>query len=309
MLDSESSTDCESKATPSTITGVGTVPFDDRHAADPDIWNRPAIQSPDVTPSLPDPTVLLSEIQVAADDVEELIGRFGRKMANTLTRSAMKAALFPDRNKLKLLSLGYADNFICWRTSSVGQRYCSSEHGCFRKDGSPLLWWLWEPLIELSRDANGCTLNFASAGRTDIDMTYTIALRLWSDKGTKKIELTAAYGDTYNKRIILDAPIATFKFPRKSFQKAILPLPIDQVPYNAGYEAMFKYLMPREGSIWYKAMSISEEHEETLVEGLAESRKSNGDHPVMLEAQDLQCKSLVERFPEEARNFVNRNTS
>ncbi|PCD21284.1 hypothetical protein AU210_016250 [Fusarium oxysporum f. sp. radicis-cucumerinum] len=304
MLDSESSTDCGSKATPSTITGVGTVSLDDRHAADPDIWSRPAIQSPDVTPSLPDPTVLLSEIQVAADDVEELVGRFGPKMANKLISPTMKVALFPDRNKLKLSSLGYADNFTCRRTSSVGQKCCFSEDGCFSKNGFPLLWWLWDPLIELFINTKGCTLDFASARRTDVDMPYTIKLRLWSDQGTKKIELTAAYGDSYNKRTILDAPIATFKFPRKSFQKATLPLSVDQVPYNAGYEAMFKYLMPRERSIWYSAMSVSQEHEETLVKGLAESRKSNSDRFVISEGQGLQWKNLMDRLPKEAREFV-----
>ncbi|KAK2922946.1 hypothetical protein FoTM2_017188 [Fusarium oxysporum f. sp. vasinfectum] len=204
-------------------------------------------------------------------------------MANRLTYPTVKAALFSDHDKLQLSSLGYADNFTCRYTRSVGQI------DCFSKDGFPLLWWLWDALLEFftaSDRSKGFILEFASAKRTDVDLPYTIRLKLWSDQGTKKIELTAAYGGDFNKRIILDAPIA---------------------PYNAGYEAMFKYIMPRPDSIWCRAMSTSEEHEETLVKNLAEARKSNNDRPSISDAQDLQCKSLADRFPEEAREFVETN--
>ncbi|RYC80742.1 hypothetical protein BFJ63_vAg16367 [Fusarium oxysporum f. sp. narcissi] len=196
-----------------------------------------------------------------------------RRASNT--KKLFKAALFSDHNKLQLSSLGYADNFTFRRTRSVEQT------DCFSKDGFPLLWRLWDPLLEFftpSDRSKGFILEFASAKRTDVDLPYTIRLRLWSDQETRKIELTAAYGGDFNKRTILDAPIAVFKFPKKCFQKTILPLPIDQEPYNAGYEAMFKYLMPRPDSIWCRAMSTSEEHEETLVKNLAEARKSNNDH-------------------------------
>ncbi|KAK2926490.1 hypothetical protein FoTM2_013356 [Fusarium oxysporum f. sp. vasinfectum] len=290
------------------MTCACTLPLDHRYAADPDVRNRPAssisLQYRDGTPSLPEPTVLLTEIQKAADDVEQLVGRFGHKMANRLTYPTVKAALFSDHDKLQLSSLGYADNFTCRYTRSVAQI------DCFSKDGFPLLWWLWDALLEFfiaSDRSKGFILEFASAKRTDVDLPYTIRLKLWSDQGTKKIELTAAYGGDFNKRIILDAPIAVFKFPRKSFQKTILPLPIDQEPYNAGYEAMFKYIMPRPDSIWCRAMSTSEEHEETLVKNLAEARKSNNDRPSISDAQHLQCKSLADRFPEEAREFVETN--
>ncbi|EXM12931.1 hypothetical protein FOTG_18601 [Fusarium oxysporum f. sp. vasinfectum 25433] len=202
-----------------------TLPLDHRYAADPDVRNRPAssisLQYRDGTPSLPEPTVLLTEIQKAADDVEQLVGRFGHKMANRLTYPTVKAALFSDHDKLQLSSLGYADNFTCRYTRSVGQI------DCFSKDGFPLLWWLWDALLEFftaSDRSKGFILEFASAKRTDVDLPYTIRLKLWSDQGTKKIELTAAYGGDFNKRIILDAPIAVFKFPRKSFQKNHTPL-------------------------------------------------------------------------------------
>ncbi|KAK2931666.1 hypothetical protein FoTM2_009182 [Fusarium oxysporum f. sp. vasinfectum] len=308
MLNLESSTDRGGKATPSNTTGARTLALDDGYAADPDVWNRPAssisLQCPGGTPSLPEPTVLLTEIQKAADDVEQVVGRFGHKMANRLTYPTVKAALFSDHDKLRLSSLGYADNFTYRRSRSVEQT------DCFSKDGFPLLWWLWDPLLEFFTPfdcSKGFILEFASAKRTDVDLPYTIRLRLWSDQETRKIELTAAYGGDFNKRIILDAPIAVFKFPKKSFQKTTLPLPIDKWSYEPGYEAMFKYLMPRPDSIWCRAMSISEEHEETLVKNLAETRKSNNDRPSISDAQDLQCKYLVDRFPEEAREFVEAN--
>jgi hypothetical protein len=107
------------------------------------------------TPSAPDPTVFLHQIQQAAEDVSQLVGRFGYKMAETVREPAIKKALFTDHKLLRLQCLKYADNFTCRITRAYAKQpinYTTS---------SPLLWWLWDELLNyLGSSACTCELEF-----------------------------------------------------------------------------------------------------------------------------------------------------
>jgi hypothetical protein len=70
-----------------------------------------ALPEPAGTPSAPEPTVLLNQIQQAAEDVSQLVGRFGSKMARTVRRPHIKKAFFADHKLLRLPCLKYADKF------------------------------------------------------------------------------------------------------------------------------------------------------------------------------------------------------
>lgn len=104
--------------TTSTTTDTDTLQLDDGHVADtgPQSWpaSNVALHHPVGISFSPEPTVLLAEIQKAAEDVSQLVGRFGFKMARNFQQSHIKKALFADRNQLRLLSLGYAASFTCW---------------------------------------------------------------------------------------------------------------------------------------------------------------------------------------------------
>ncbi|KXH68192.1 hypothetical protein CSAL01_11476 [Colletotrichum salicis] len=132
------------------------------------------------TPSAPEPTVLLREIQQAADDISQLVGRFGYKMAETLTIHSTKEALFTDQKSLRLPCLKYADNFSCVATRLYAKpiNYTTS---------APLLWWLWDELLEYllpTGVTRGCRLDFKPAFRTDIALPYAITIDISSK--TKK---------------------------------------------------------------------------------------------------------------------------
>lgn len=62
-----------------------------------------------------EPQVLLFEIQRAAEDVSQLVGRFGYKMAETLMCHDIKKALFEHSNfkQLRLPSMIHSDSFTC----------------------------------------------------------------------------------------------------------------------------------------------------------------------------------------------------
>ncbi|KAJ6125943.1 hypothetical protein N7471_010436 [Penicillium samsonianum] len=233
-------------------------------------------------PFSPELTVLLGEMQKAAEDVSQLVGRFGFKMAGTLRRPHIKTALFADRNRLRLPSLRYADSFTCLLTKPF-------EKPISLRGKALLLWWLWDALLEWSTpsiSSRGCTLDFMPAHRTDI--------------------LTAAYGGDFMERRIFDAPIARFRFPETAFDRTTAALAIDQPPYN-GYGCIkdtFDYLMPRSGNIWRSAMNIFPAEEKRLVQALAETCKANDDYMYMSEDNDSQCKKLIQRFPPLARKFV-----
>ncbi|KAI4599654.1 hypothetical protein KJ359_001751 [Pestalotiopsis sp. 9143b] len=82
-----------------------------------------------------EPTVVLVEMRKAADDIAQVVGRFGPKMAGTLRFPRNKSALFEDRDLLRLPCLKYADSFICWLTKLFGRTISFDEE-------APLLWWL-----------------------------------------------------------------------------------------------------------------------------------------------------------------------
>jgi hypothetical protein len=120
-----------------------------------------ATLAPGPIPS-PEPTVLLSEIQKAVDDVAQAVGRFGPKMAAKLSYPDIMAALFENHKQLQSSSLKYSDSFTCQYTK-VFSKLVSL------KDEAPLLWWLWKPLLEFFRSSqsHGFTLCIRSKYRCD----------------------------------------------------------------------------------------------------------------------------------------------
>ncbi|QYT02640.1 hypothetical protein H0G86_009633 [Trichoderma simmonsii] len=297
----------EGVLTPST-TSTRTLAWmdDDSHAADTS--QLAGIQSPAGTLLPPEPTVLLTEICKAAEDVAQLVGRFGPKMAATLTRSPIKAMLFSDDTQLRLPSLSYADSFTCrltelWKKPvSLGVK-------------APLLWWLWDALVKFldhSGRSTGFKLEFTHACNTDMVLPYTISITL---KGLREIEMTAAYGGNFSERRIISAAIEAFRFPVAGFDETPVTLAVDQTPYRGDgcYGDALDYLMPRPGSIWRSAMKITKEiintkEEKRLVTALAGTCKAEDEWSffVVMEIQDSQCKNLLRRLPPEARKFIKK---
>ncbi|KAF4962290.1 hypothetical protein FSARC_9621 [Fusarium sarcochroum] len=304
------SASCGDIATPSTSADTYTIPLSFRHSAGASLQTRiesgVALPFPTGTPTPPEPAVLLAEIQQAAQDVSQLVGRFGFKMGKTLQTPRIKAAIFKDQEKLRLQSLIYADNFTCQFSSRFGQPRSSSNIE------APLLWWLWDSLLEWFTPTCGpkeSTLDLTPAYRTDIDLPYKIRLRTWSNgSGKGSIELVATYGGMFMERRTFDAAIEEFRFPKTGFHGITAALAIDEPPYESDgcYEHVFDYLMPRPGSIWRSAMNISDENEKSLVENLAQTCRADDDYMYVSEEQDLQCKNLVRRFPPVARHFVDQ---
>ncbi|KAK1479755.1 hypothetical protein CABS01_17269, partial [Colletotrichum abscissum] len=137
------------------------------------------IYTPSLTHDTPEPTVLLREIQQAADDISQLVGRFGFKMAKTLTTPYIKKALFADKKLLRLPCLMFCSKPIHDSTSA------------------PLLWWLWNELLDVLPpigETRNCRLDFKPALRTDIALPYAITIDISSKNNKDNIELTASYG-------------------------------------------------------------------------------------------------------------------
>ncbi|KAH6613216.1 hypothetical protein C7974DRAFT_380923 [Boeremia exigua] len=163
-------------------------------------------QHPGLTP-LPEPSVLLVEIQKSVEDVAQVVGRFGPKMATILCSPHIMTALFPDHKKLHLSSLEYTDDFACRLEQAFG-----------------------DP-ISLTGNSHGFTLDFESVCKTDMTLPYTISIQIGPDRttnGEKKIELTAAYGGAFKERRIFVAPIGTFRFQKRNFGETTVPLVIDE---------------------------------------------------------------------------------
>jgi hypothetical protein len=258
------------------------------------------------TPSAPDPTVLLHEIQQAAEDVSLLCGRFGYKMAETLRRHAIKTTLFADDHLLRLPCLKYADNFTCRVTRAYGTQpisYTSS---------APLLWWLWDELLHYLKSSawkQPCKLEFTPARQTDIALPYTISIKLSYKNTNDIIELTASYGGIFHERRIFDAPMANFFFPeKKKYGKSIIAtLNIDRHAYKkeGSLADTFDYLVPRAGSIWRHAMeAFPTDKEEALVVALVGTCQAEDDHFYMSKSQAQQCLNLIQRFPVDAREYI-----
>ncbi|KKP03034.1 hypothetical protein THAR02_04860 [Trichoderma harzianum] len=290
----------EGELTPST-TSTRTLAWldDDSHAADTN--QLAGIQSPAGTLLPPEPTVLLTEICKAAEDVAQLVGRFGPKMAATLTWSPIKAELFPDRTQLRLPSLRYADSFTC-RLTELWKKPVSL------RGEAPLLWWLWDVLLKFldhSGRSTGFTLEFTPACNTDMALPYTISITL---EGLRKIEMTTAYGGSFSERRIFSAAIEAFRPPVAGFDETPVALAVDQTPYTGDgcYGDALDYLMPRPGSIWRSAMKITTKEERRLVTALAGTCKAQDDYSyfVVIENQDSQCKNLLQRLPLTARDFI-----
>ncbi|KAJ5751531.1 uncharacterized protein N7511_008496 [Penicillium nucicola] len=248
-------------ATPSTTTDTHDLPLDCGHAANASLQNRPvssvALHHPTGMPLSSEPTVLLAEMQNAAED---LIKRFEKPISFN--------------------------------------------------DEAPLLWWLWDALLEWytpSFGSRGSTLDFTPARRTDIFLPYTISIKLWSTgDGVDCMELTAAYGGDFMERRMFDAPIARFHFPETGFDRTTAVLSIDQPPYNKDgcFKDAFDYLMPRSGNIWRSAMNIFPAEEKRLVQAVAKTCKANDDYMYMSEDNNSQCEKLIQRFPPVARKFI-----
>ncbi|KAM3064616.1 hypothetical protein ACMFMF_011896, partial [Clarireedia jacksonii] len=108
--------------TPSTTDdGINTSTINDlaKHWFSGTPASSVVLPEPAGTPSAPEPTVLLHQIQQAAEDVSQLVGRFGFKMARTVQRPEIKMALFADHKLLRLPCLKDADNFTCRVTCRV----------------------------------------------------------------------------------------------------------------------------------------------------------------------------------------------
>jgi hypothetical protein len=251
----------------------------------------------------PDPTVILFEIQKAAEDVAQVVGRFGVKMAAKLCYPRIMAELFEDPKRLRLSSLQYTDNFTCRTTKAF-------EKPVNLRGEAPLLWWLWEPIFELfARNSHGSTHEFASAHNTDVTLPYTISIKLGHNKngnGEKEIEMTAVYGGVFQERRIFTAPIRYFRFQKRDFGRTTVPLAIDKLPYTGkgDYRDMLDYLMPRPGSNWRSAMKVSEEAEELVVRAFANTCKAGDDYFCVTDDQESQCKNLLQRLPPIARTFI-----
>ncbi|KAJ5472120.1 hypothetical protein N7539_008689 [Penicillium diatomitis] len=259
---------------------------------------------PPEAPQPPDPADLLADIQKAAEDVSQLVGRFGLKMAQILIASRTKEVLFKsDRSQMQLPCLGYADEFSCQLTKEY--------HEPIELEGeAPMLWWLWSPLLEwLSSTigSSGCTLVFTPACKADVDLPDKFSIRLWSTtENTENIELTATYGGCFAERRIYDAPVARFCSRKQTFGSNTFTLSMDesQVPYEgASFEVAFDYLLPRTLSVWRGAMNIlpNEEEQEQLVKALVGACEAKDDQMPLLEENDLQCRQLIRRLPPKAR--------
>ncbi|KAK4078285.1 uncharacterized protein Triagg1_3301 [Trichoderma aggressivum f. europaeum] len=296
------SDDTEGVPTPSTSTRTLAWLDDDSHAANTN--QLAGIQSPAGTLLPPEPAVLLAEICKAAEDVAQLVGRFGPKMAGTLAKPRIMAALFQDHNQLRLPSLRYADCFTCRRTepyAKPGRPRASGEE--------PLLWWLWDALLMLldrSGTSTDFTFKFTPARNTDMALPYEISIKL---KDLCNIEMTAKYGGSFNERRIFDADIAIFR-PHQPVGFDETPpavLAVDETPYtgDGNYGDALDYLMPRT-SIWRSAMEITSEKQVELVTALAGTCKAEDDwwRIVVTEYQDSQCKNLLRRLPPRARKFI-----
>jgi hypothetical protein len=253
----------------------------------------------------PEPTVLLVEIQKAAEDVAQVVGRFGPKMAAKLCYPHIMAELFNDPKQLRLSSLQYNDSFTCRSTKAFAKPV-------YLKGEAPLLRWLWEPLFELfARNSHGSTHEFTSAHNTDVTLPYTISIKLGHNKngnGEKEIEMTAAYGGDFQERHIFTAPIKYFRFQKRDFGRTTVPLAIDKLPYkgDGNYNDMLDYLMPRPGSNWRSAMKVPEEAEELVVRAFADTCKASDDFLCVTDDQDSQCKNLLRRLPPVARTFIEK---
>ena len=259
------------------------------------------------TPTAPEPTVLLSQIQQAAEDVSQLVERFGYKMARTVKRPYIKTALFADQNLLRLPCLKYGDNFTCRVTKLDAKQPINYTNS------APLLWWLWDELLsylEPSASLRGCKLEFAPARETDITLPYTISINLVYRYNNDSVELTASYGGCFHEQRIFNASIARFRFPEtKRYGKSTMAtLSIDRNTYKEeGCLAhTLNYLVPRPGSIWRHAMgAFDAKKEETLVRALVGTCKAEDDHRHMSESQAQQCLNLLQRFPPDARDYIN----
>ncbi|TVY73703.1 hypothetical protein Focb16_v005915 [Fusarium oxysporum f. sp. cubense] len=124
------------------------------------------------------------------------------------------------------------------------------------------------------------------------------------------MELTASYGGLFHEQRIFDAPIAQFRLPEtKRYGKSTMAtLNIDRHTYNEeGCLAhTLDYLVPRPASIWRQAMgAFDTEKEETLVVALVGACKAEDDHFHMTESQAQQCLNLLQRFPPDAKEYIN----
>jgi hypothetical protein len=256
----------------------------------------------------PEPAVLLAAIQKAANDVAQVVGRFGPKMAAQLRAHHIKAALFEKQQQLQLPSLGSIDSFTCRLTRAYEKKPVSLQ------GKAPLLWWLWEPLFELLKPSGfsgGLTLDFASASSTDVALTYTISIKLGSNSnrnGEMEIEMTVAYGGDFNERSILTAPIKTFRFQKQPFGTTTDPLAIDPYTGDGNYGDMFDYLIPRPESIWRSAMDVAREKEELVVKAFADTCKADDDASLayVSDDQNSQCMNLLKRLPPVAKVFISK---
>ncbi|KAK3366594.1 hypothetical protein B0H63DRAFT_529965 [Podospora didyma] len=239
----------------------------------------------------------------AAEDVSQLIGRFGFKMARTLQKLAIKKALFADHKLLRLPCLKYADNFTCRVTKLYAKVPIDY------RDSAPLLWWLWDPLLDylqLTASTAGCKLEFTPAHETDISLPYTIVINLGYKRGGDSIELTASYGRLFCEQRIFDAPIAKFCFleTERYGKSTIATLNIDRHTYKEGgcLAHMLNYLVPRSGNLWRLAMEASPpDKEEILVVAFAGTCKAKDDQVYMSESQGQQCLNLLQRSPPDAK--------
>lgn len=252
---------------------------------------------------------MLSQLQQAAEDVSQLAVRFGYKMVKTLQRRDIINLLFADRKLLRLPCLQYADNFACRATKSYGKERISY------RGSAPLLWWLWDEFLEWLLPGHSWGRNkfeFTSARETDIALPYLITTHLAYKREKDNIELTASYGGRFHEQRVFDAPVANFRIPgTKRYGKVTTAtLSIDRHMYQGEgcLDHTFDYLMSRPGSIWRHAMkAFPLDKDVELFVALAGTCGAKDDVDVcrMSETQARSCLNLVQRFPPDAKKFIN----
>lgn len=143
-------------------------------------------------------------------------------------------------------------------------------------------------------------------------MPCTLSILLGPSKvrnGELEIEMTASYGGPFDERRKFSAAVNRFCFIKQTFDDTTVPLDIDEHPHTGtgNYEDVLDYLMFDQGSIWRKAVTISEPNEKQAVIAIADTCKAKDDFWCATADQDSQCRNLLQRLPSAARNFVERD--
>ncbi|KAI5455706.1 hypothetical protein BGZ63DRAFT_429594 [Mariannaea sp. PMI_226] len=251
---------------------------------------------------------IITELQQAADDLALLVHRFGRKMAAILQWPKMKGALLAEPHMLGLPCLGQFDSFNCVSSKIFDEPIMQSGK-------QPMLYWLYDLLLyflEPSGVSKGARLQLTP----NMDLIHQLGqlpamdIELMSKHGKPFIQLTLCHGGKYDQREVLSAPIwEASRKPTMRYGKPI-PVPADSMdvdvnPMQEGISAVLSYLVPRRDSRWRIAMySFPEDSEEEFYTNLVHACKAEDDTYFVSDEENKKCHGLFERFPAQARNFL-----